>query len=315
MVRLFVRHNAACYISIDIRSRVNLIDINRREKEGSKDPVIENLNLTVGPEITRSDLDVKSIPLSRIVQADNSRLTYNEEEMISLMVSMKQTGLLQPIGVTETEKKGEYRVILGNRRYLAAKKLGWKKIDATVFKTRDYVSEVIANLTENLVRGDVALAELGRTFHMLTQEGLTLGEIAARISVTKNTVKAGLDAFNRVPVKFRNKISHGARRPGMISGSSMTKILNMKLSEADKEKMFEAAIGREMSKNETDALAGYIKKGYTPEEAAKAVETKKTVVVALQLEKTVYEKLIAKYGGSMNKIILNFLRQIPELEL
>lgn len=266
-------------------------------------------------EITRSDLDVKSIPLSHISQGDNSRLTYDEEQMISLMVSMKQTGLLQPIGVTETEKKGWYRVILGNRRFMAAKKLGWNKIDATVFKTRDYVSETIANLTENLVRGDVALAELGRTFHMLTQEGLTLGEIAARVSVPKNTVKAGLDAFNRVPVKFRNKISHGAKRPGMIGGSAMTRILNLKLSPDDTEKVFEAAIGRELSSNDTKALAGHIKKGLSPDEAINTLETKKTVVLALSLQKTVVDKLVKRYGGSINKIVLDMLRKIPELEL
>ncbi len=268
------------------------------------------------PQVTKSDLNVKSIPLSQISQLDNSRLTYNEDDMVALMVSLKQTGLLQPIGVTEYEK-GKYRVIMGNRRFRAAQKLGWKTIDATVFQTRDYTSEMIANLTENLVRGDVPLGELGRTFHMLTQEGLTLGEIAARVSIPKGRVKQGLDAFNRVPVKFRNKVVHATRKPapGLISGSVMTEILNMKLSDENTEKLFEASVGEELNAAQLKNVAGYIRRGLSPEDALKASHTLRNVMVQFPMKKTTIEKLIKKYGGSINHILLGFLKEIPELEM
>lgn len=264
---------------------------------------------------TRSDLDVRAIPLSKIEQGDNSRLSYNEEEMVSLMVSMKQTGLLQPIGLTEYEK-GKFRVVFGNRRFLAAKKLGWKVIDATIFKTRDYVSEMIANLSENMVRGDVVLAETGRSFHQLTQEGLTLGEIAARVSIPKSKVKMALDAFNRVPVKFRNKIAHGGRKPGMIGGDAMQEILSMKLSPSEKEKVFEAATLKEMSKEQLANVAIYVKRGMSAEDAMDSASTLKNVFLKITLRKEVVEKLLKKYGETtIQNVMMILLKNIPELEL
>jgi ParB family chromosome partitioning protein len=138
--------------------------------------------------------NVRAISINEIHQHENSRLQYNEEDLLQLMVSMKQTGQLQPIGVS---KKGDkkYVVIFGNRRFVAAKKLGWKFIDATIFETPDQTSDMIANATENMVRSDVSLPEQGRIFYQLTLDGLTLGEIAARVSIPKSKVEKCLEAF------------------------------------------------------------------------------------------------------------------------
>ncbi len=266
-------------------------------------------------EDTRSELNVRSIPLFQIEQSDNSRLTYNEEEMVTLMVSLKQTGLLQTIGVTEYEK-GKYRILFGNRRFLAAKKLGWKKIDATVFQTRDYVSEMICNLTENLLQADVALPELGRMFHQLIQEGLTLGEISARVSVPKTRVKTALEAFNRVPAKFRNKISHGGKKPGMVSGTTMQEILNLKLNNEEAEKMFDAATVNDMTKAQVHNVAKFVRKGMAPADALRAADNLREVSIRFTMKKRTVEELLGRHGGnSINDIIVGMLRKIPELDL
>ena len=268
--------------------------------------------------IEQSGIPIKSIPLSKITQVENSRLTYNEEEMVSLMTSMRQTGLLQPIGVTETDTKGHYRVIFGNRRFLAAKKLGWKRIDASVFKTRDFISEMIANLSENMVRGDVPFAETGRIFHQLTQEGLTIGEIAARVSIPKTRVKVCLDAFNRVPVKFRDKIvpSHGSKKPGAISGASMTLILNQKLNSEENSKLFEAATKQELSKDQLTVIAKHIKKGLTVEEALRTVNSYRIVQLRLALKLSVVEQLLIEYDSpNINTALMKLLKTHPELRL
>ncbi|HOJ63552.1 MAG TPA: ParB N-terminal domain-containing protein [Spirochaetota bacterium] len=76
-------------------------------------------------------------------------------EISVLMKSMSKYGLLQPIIIDKS-----YNLIAGYRRYIAAKKLGWQIIDATIVDIKDKLSRVEIEIDENTVRKDFTFEEI-----------------------------------------------------------------------------------------------------------------------------------------------------------
>lgn len=80
----------------------------------------------------------------------------NELEHIEeLMESMRHYGLLNPITVNS-----KYTLIAGRRRLEAAKRLGWRSINALVLDDTDKISELELEIEENTQRSDFSEAEL-----------------------------------------------------------------------------------------------------------------------------------------------------------
>lgn len=76
-------------------------------------------------------------------------------EISVLMKSMSKYGLLQPIIIDKS-----YNLIAGYRRYIAAKKLGWQIIDATMVDVKDKLARVEIEIDENTVRKDFTFEEI-----------------------------------------------------------------------------------------------------------------------------------------------------------
>ncbi|MDX2148058.1 MAG: ParB/RepB/Spo0J family partition protein [Planctomycetota bacterium] len=93
------------------------------------------------PESAAVDMATQKIDLERLTfddQPDRLDELLDKDAIAGLAESMARNGQLHPIGVTAMGKPGEYRVVFGRRRVLAARQLGWKAIAATV---RDYADE------------------------------------------------------------------------------------------------------------------------------------------------------------------------------
>ena len=76
------------------------------------------------------------------------------ESFKALMESIKDRGVLEPVIVMPKEDK--YLLLCGERRYLAAQKLGLESIPARIVNTITQKDEILAyQLTENLQREDL----------------------------------------------------------------------------------------------------------------------------------------------------------------
>jgi ParB family chromosome partitioning protein len=111
-----------------------------------------------------------------------------------LASSIKTDGLLSPIVVT---KEGErYRIIAGERRYHAMKKLGWQEVEVRIIsrEQRDYFRiALIENLQrENLTPEDEASALL----RLKTQENYSDHELSSIIGKSRNYVTEILGIAN-----------------------------------------------------------------------------------------------------------------------
>ncbi len=178
-----------------------------------------------------TEQEVKNIEISKIEQNENSRTVYKVAELGELMQSMKQHGLQQAIGVSKLPN-GKFDMVYGNRRLVAAKKLDWKHIPARIINVDDETHRDILGLTENLKRLNTSPAEDGRMFQVLKDRGLSVDEIAARVSVTVERVEAAIEIFNGIPKEYHKKISNPGpgfkKKPNQISGSAAKSILGMR---------------------------------------------------------------------------------------
>lgn len=116
------------------------------------------------------------IKISKIKpDATNQRST--GKDISELAQSIKQFGLLQPIGVTEIDKKGIHTIIFGHRRFEAVVSLGWDLIEAEVISESESVTKMI-QLTENIHRADVHAMDEARTIADLLKQGETQSFVA-----------------------------------------------------------------------------------------------------------------------------------------
>jgi ParB family transcriptional regulator, chromosome partitioning protein len=109
-----------------------------------------------------------------------------KEKIMELAQSIKTSGLIQPVVV---RRAGEgYQLVVGERRFLACKELGWQKISAAVKVLSDNDMATVA-LIENLQRENLNYIEeaigyvsLMKNFNM-TQENL-----AKRLGKSQSTI-------------------------------------------------------------------------------------------------------------------------------
>lgn len=114
------------------------------------------------------------------------RKKFSEEELIELAESIKNMGLIQPITVRKLANK--YEIIVGERRFRAAKLAGLKYISAIVVRFTDEQSAVIA-LIENIQRQDLNFIEEAEALAMLLEKyGFTQKELAIKIGKKQSTV-------------------------------------------------------------------------------------------------------------------------------
>lgn len=264
---------------------------------------------------------VEQIPLTKIDQKENSRGKISETELKELMISMKHNGLLQPIGVYPHEK-GRYEVVFGNRRLTAAKKLGWKTVDALIVDLNESEPEidlVIKNAIENLQRTQPSVFEQGRLFEYLLKEGLTAAEISARTGVSLVKVKATLDVYKSgLPPAFKNKvIAAGTRRrtpAGMVSVSVAKKLSNLakthSLTHGQTEELSDYVLTKNVSAQRLNLLAKYMKhSGLNLSEAIKASNDSTIFLLGFSMKNSDVKRYEKAYGMRVDSAIYNYVAE------
>lgn len=100
-----------------------------------------------------------SLPLSmvRVRTGHNPRRRFDQEEHDSLCLTLREEGLMHPIAVRKLGEE-EFEIIAGERRWRAAKDIGWANIDAKVFVCTEQQARKMARI-ENLKRVNLSVPE------------------------------------------------------------------------------------------------------------------------------------------------------------
>ncbi len=148
------------------------------------------------------------------------RKHFDETKLQELAASMATDGLLSPILV---RPEGDKLIIVhGERRYRAARLLGWKEIPAII---EDMSSEraAILSLVENIQRRDLLPIEEARAFQRVMEtQGLTHDELARAIGKSRSYVTQKMRLLKLPP-----HLSYFLDR-GLLSEGHMRQILRLK---------------------------------------------------------------------------------------
>jgi ParB family chromosome partitioning protein len=99
------------------------------------------------------------VPISKIKV--KKRIRKELGNIKSLMESMNKNGLINPIVLND-----KYELLAGYRRLIAAKRLGWSKIEAKVIKTTDELNKLEIELDENLIRKEFTPEEVANGINL-----------------------------------------------------------------------------------------------------------------------------------------------------
>ena len=114
------------------------------------------------------------------------RKTFDKEKLQELADSIKSKGVLQPILVQKSN--GRYCIIVGERRWRAAKLAGLKEMPVIV-KDLTQRERAEAALIENVQREDLNAIEEARAYQALIEEySLTQEEVATQVSKSRTAV-------------------------------------------------------------------------------------------------------------------------------
>lgn len=149
------------------------------------------------------DLDAGWVlPLDKIeLNPVQARQVFDEAALAELTESVRQHGVLQPIGV---QRVGEsFRIVFGERRYRAAVAAGLTEIPVIVYENLTEDGAAIVTALENLQREDLDLEDEARQFvRLLEVTGLSQRKLAETLGKTVNYVSRRVRLLKELPESF-----------------------------------------------------------------------------------------------------------------
>ena len=144
--------------------------------------------------------EYRLIPVDKIrVDAEQVRRSFQEESLEGLAQSIREVGMLHPVLVAPLEDGETYRLISGERRLRAARRLGEREIPALVLEDLG-ASVTCIQLIENLQREDLNPVERALGIRALMEkEGLSKAAAAARLGIPRTTLTDWLDVLDLDP--------------------------------------------------------------------------------------------------------------------
>jgi ParB/RepB/Spo0J family partition protein len=249
-------------------------------------------------------MKVQEIPIEKIRITENHRVNIDSTHLDELMQSIKQRGLIQPIGVS-ANGHNDYILRFGQRRLLACKKLGYKTISASIEDVAGEQNLLLENLTENMQRKDPSFAELGRIIDKLAKE-LSVKEISVRLGIPAPKIKQIVDVYHALPEKFRKRIvfmeKGGGRkeRKGCIPAQAAMKIVEMKkhhgLKDKEVDHVFNAVVEHGMDKLDLDNVGDLIHSGMSVDAAMRNVREYGVFTLDVVAKHSEVTQLMEKHG-------------------
>ncbi|NPV83408.1 MAG: ParB/RepB/Spo0J family partition protein [Candidatus Aminicenantes bacterium] len=134
------------------------------------------------------------------------RTIFDDQSIEELARSIRETGIIQPVLVVPEDDY--YRIVVGERRWRAARKAGLRSIPVIIRNlTKDKQLEI--QLIENIHREDLNPLEIAQAFQQLSSElGLTQQEIADRVGKDRASVANYLRLL-KLPEEVKNYILEG----------------------------------------------------------------------------------------------------------
>jgi ParB family chromosome partitioning protein len=127
------------------------------------------------------------------------RSHFDPEEIAELATSIREYGVIQPLLVTHAAEEGEYVLIAGQRRLMAARQADLERVPVIVREASDQELIELA-LIENVQRADLSPLETAEAYRQLAEDFLfSHDEIAVRVGKSRVSITNTLRLL-RLPI-------------------------------------------------------------------------------------------------------------------
>ena len=173
---------------------------------------------------------LREIPLADIAPNHRQpRTEFDDDALDALAASIKAVGVLQPV-VVRQRPDGGYELVVGERRWRAARRAGLERIPAVVRETgeEDLLRDA---LIENLHREDLnPLEEAGAYRQLLDDVGMTHEDLAERVGRSRAAITNALRLLELAPTVQRRiagrslTAAHGRALAGLVEPESQERV-------------------------------------------------------------------------------------------
>jgi ParB family chromosome partitioning protein len=156
----------------------------------------------------RDEIDVNNISAN----PKQPRTVFDEDQLTELALSIKEVGLLQP-PVVRSIGNGKYQLIMGERRFRAAKLAGLKSIPVIIRQTSD--DQLLREaLVENIHRSQLNPLEEAAAYQQLLNDfGYTHDELALKLSKSRPVITNTMRLLN-LPPAVQRRVAAGVISAG-----------------------------------------------------------------------------------------------------
>jgi ParB family chromosome partitioning protein len=175
-----------------------------------------NLDALIPTSLTVGDKEVAVQNLVEIKDISPNprqpRTYFDPTALEELIASIKEIGILQPPVVRQT-KPGKYELIMGERRFRAAKAAGLTSIPVIIRQTPD--NELLREaLIENIHRSQLnAIEEAAAYSQLLNDFNCTHDELAAKLGRSRPLISNTIRLMN-LPTSVQQKVASGTLSAG-----------------------------------------------------------------------------------------------------
>ena len=156
----------------------------------------------------RDEIDVNNISAN----PKQPRTVFDEDQLTELALSIKEVGLLQP-PVVRSIGNGKYQLVMGERRFRAAKLAGLKSIPVIIRQTSD--DQLLREaLVENIHRSQLNPLEEAAAYQQLLNDfGYTHDELAMKLSKSRPVITNTMRLLN-LPPAVQRRVAAGVISAG-----------------------------------------------------------------------------------------------------
>ncbi|WP_026820418.1 ParB/RepB/Spo0J family partition protein [Arthrobacter castelli] len=215
------------------------------DRGGTDDAAVSRETLVEVPGARFAEVPVESIHPNRKQPRD----VFDEDEMAELVHSIGEVGMLQPIVVRPSAEEGdvEFELVMGERRWRAAKEAGLDAIPAIIRETSD--DDLLRDaLLENLHRSELNPLEEAAAYQQLLEDfGCTHDELADRIGRSRPQVSNMLRLMKLPPLVQRRVAA------GVLSAGHARALLSL-TDQAEMEKLAQRIVSEGLSVRATEEI-------------------------------------------------------------
>ena len=214
-----------------------------------------NLDSLIPTSLTVAGTEVaqqNEVPINQISPNPRQpRTVFDETALNELIASIKSIGILQP-PVVRKVAENKYELVMGERRYRAAKAAGLTSIPVIIRQTPD--NELLRDaLIENIHRSNLNPLEEGAAYaQLLSDFGCTHDELALKLGRSRPLISNTIRLLN-LPDAVQRKVASG-----VLSAGHARALLGL-IDAADIEKLASRIVAEGLSVRSTEEIIATMK--------------------------------------------------------